>query len=410
LLQDWVKRLVTEFSFDGIRIDTVKHVEHDFWPAFSEAAGVYSVGEVWTGNVKQVASYASGMSGLLNYPIYYTMKNFYQQQGSAQDIVDTMAEIDTEFPDPTALATFLDNHDVPRALHENADISLLKNALAYVLLARGIPIVFYGTEQAFAGGDDPFNREDLWRSSFNTTTDLYKTIASLSFARAQAGGLPDDDHVHLHVTNNAYAWSRASGSLIVFTTNTGSGTTGHYCFNAGRANGAWDSVFSGSSSTVTSDSSGNLCVSVANGEPVVLLASNSGGGGDANNGTVIPTGTQAPSSMTAASSTATGCPSVVAVTFNAHVTTQWGDTVKVVGNTAQLGRWVPADAPALSADGYSDNDHLWSGTIELPAGEAVAYKLFIAKSDGTASWEDGENRSYTVPACQASGSVEVEWR
>lgn len=66
LLQDWVKWLVTEYSFDGIRIDTVKHVEHDFWSGFSEAAGVYSIGEVWDGNPSFVASYANAMGGLLN--------------------------------------------------------------------------------------------------------------------------------------------------------------------------------------------------------------------------------------------------------------------------------------------------------------------------------------------------------
>ena len=33
------------------------------------------------------------------------------------------------------------------------------NALTYIFLSRGIPIVYYGTEATFNGGDDPLNRE-----------------------------------------------------------------------------------------------------------------------------------------------------------------------------------------------------------------------------------------------------------
>lgn len=415
LLQDWVKWLVTEFGFDGIRIDTVKHVEHDFWPAFSEAAGVYSVGEVWDGNAKFVASYADGMSGLLNYPIYFPMKNFYQQKGSAQAIVSMHSEIDSAFPDPTALATFLDNHDNERWLHQKNDVSLLKNNLAYVLLARGIPIVYYGTEQGYSGGADPNNREDLWRSSFSTSTDLYRTVSLLSGARTSAGGLPDDDHVHLHATNNAYAWSRAGGDLIVFTSNTGAGTGSQYCFNAQRANGAWSSVLSSGSDTVTSDSSGNLCVQVSNGEPVVLIASNSNGGGDNNNGTMVPTASStlaASSSVSPSSSsaTSTACPTSVSVTFSARVRTQWGDTIRVAGNAPELGSWEPLEAPALTAGRYTEEDPVWSGEVDLPAGKSVEWKLLNVRSDGSVSWESDPNRGFDVPACEASVDVEAEWR
>jgi alpha-amylase len=30
------------------------------------------------------------------------------------------------------------------------------------LFGKGIPIVYYGTEQGYAGGYDPDNRETLW--------------------------------------------------------------------------------------------------------------------------------------------------------------------------------------------------------------------------------------------------------
>ncbi|KAL4987785.1 glycoside hydrolase superfamily [Aspergillus falconensis] len=270
LFQDWISWLVKEYEFDGLRIDTVKHVEKDFWSGFSSAAGVYTIGEVWDGDPNYLAGYASSMDGLLNYAIYYPMNRFYQQTGSAQDIVDMHDQISSAFPDPSALGTFLDNHDNPRWLSQKSDKSLLKNALAYVILARGIPIVYYGTEQGYAGGNDPANREDLWRSNFNTDADLYNAISRLSAARTAAGGLADDDHVHLYVAESAYAWSRAGGKLIVLTSNGGSGSEAEHCFNSKTPGGSWENTFG--EGTYTADESGEICVPVSNGEPVVLVA------------------------------------------------------------------------------------------------------------------------------------------
>ncbi|KAJ5262021.1 hypothetical protein N7505_008888 [Penicillium chrysogenum] len=243
LFQKWVKWLVTEYGFDGLRIDTVKHVEKDFWSAFSSAAGVYTIGEVWDGDPAYLAGYAQDMDGLLNYAVYYPVNNFYQQKGSSQDIVDMHDKIDTAFPDPSALGTFIDNHDNARWLSVKNDKSLLKNALAYVILARGIPIVYYGTEQGYAGGNDPANREDLWRSKFSTDADLYKAISLLSAARNASGGLADNDHVHLYVAESAYAWSRAGGNLIVLTSNGGSGSEANHCFDSKKPGGTWKNTF-----------------------------------------------------------------------------------------------------------------------------------------------------------------------
>ena len=79
--QSWIKWLISEYGFDGIRIDTVKHVHEDFWPGFTSAAAVYSIGEVFSGDPDYVVNWAPAMSGLLNYPVYYPLNAFYQQKG-----------------------------------------------------------------------------------------------------------------------------------------------------------------------------------------------------------------------------------------------------------------------------------------------------------------------------------------
>ncbi|KAH7072093.1 glycoside hydrolase superfamily [Paraphoma chrysanthemicola] len=402
VLNTWVNWLVKEYSFDGVRIDTVKHVQQDFWPDFASAAGVYSIGEVWDGNPTYLAQYAKLMPGLLNYATYYPMNRFYQQTGSSQDLVDMINTVSNTFPDPSALGTFLDNHDNPRWLNVKNDQTLLKNALAFVILSRGIPILYYGTEQAYAGGNDPANREDLWRSSFNTNTDMYQAIKKLTAARTSAGGLAGNDHTHVYVASNAYAWSRAGGNLVVLTTNAGSSSNAQHCFNTQKANGRWTDVFSGSSTVITSDGNGQVCVTISSGNPIVLLATTA----STNTATA---GSVAPSPTTLRTSS-TACPTSVSVTFSARVTTVVGETIKIVGNTAQLGNWNPTNGPSLSAASYTASNPVWTITLPMTPGSAVQYKFVKVSSSGTASWEGDPNRAYSVPTCQASASVSATWQ
>jgi alpha-amylase len=60
----------TDKIVDGLRIDTVKHVEKDFWPGYNDAAGVYCVGEVASGDPVYTCPYQNYLDGVLNYPMY----------------------------------------------------------------------------------------------------------------------------------------------------------------------------------------------------------------------------------------------------------------------------------------------------------------------------------------------------
>ena len=271
IFNNWIRDLVNTYDIDGLRLDTVKHVEKDFWPGFVSASGVFSIGEVYHGDPSYVGPYQNYMPSLVNFPMYYSINDCYARRSSLQTLVDQQNKVSASFSRPELLGTFLDNHDVSRFLSINNDWTLLKNALAYTLLARGIPILYGGTEQGYAGGNDPANREDLWRSRFNTDIDLYQWIAKALAAKRAAGGLGDNDHVHLYVTSTAYAFSRAGGKLVVLTTNGGSGTSGNHCFDTNVAPGT---VFSSALGTAmyTAGSNGHICVQVSNGQPEILLS------------------------------------------------------------------------------------------------------------------------------------------
>ncbi|TLS21861.1 uncharacterized protein PpBr36_09545 [Pyricularia pennisetigena] len=410
LLNTWVSWLVKEYSFDGVRIDTVKHVEKSFWPGFVSSIGAYAIGEVFSGDPSYLAGYADLMPGLLNYAVYYPMNRFYQQGNSPQELVDIMDNITLSFPDPAALGTFLDNHDNPRWLNQTNDQTLLQNALAFVFLSRGIPILYYGTEQGYVGGDDPANREDLWRSGFKTNTTLHRSIGKLNAARKAAGGLDGNDHKHLLVTDNAYAWSRAGGKLIVLTTNAGYCSSTQYCFNTTRANGHWEDVYGGGAS-VYSDGNGRACIDVVNGQPVVLLASTTPTTSAARPTNVTTPLTWTNTTTNAANNTAnTACPTTVAVSFTERVVTVPGDTIKIVGSNAQLGNWNVSSAPALSASRYTSGNPIWNITLPMMPGRTVQYKFVKVSSSGAMTWESDPNRFYTPPISQTTATVSNIWR
>jgi alpha-amylase len=93
------------------------------------------------------------------------------------------------------------------------------------------------------------------------------------------------------------------------------------------------------------------------------------------------------------------------VSFTQRVITVVGETIKIVGNTAQLGSWNPSNAPSLSAAIYTSSNPVWTITLPMAAGSAVQYKFVKVSSGGAVTWENDPNRAYMVPTCQASASV-----
>jgi glucoamylase len=133
-------------------------------------------------------------------------------------------------------------------------------------------------------------------------------------------------------------------------------------------------------------------------------------------GVPTPTGTQtstSTSTSTSSSSTSTSCPiaTSVAVTFEEVVTTNFGDTIKIVGNIAALGNWDTSKAIALSASDYTSSNPVWKATISLTAGQSIQYKYINVKKDGSLTWEKDPNRTYTVPkTCATKATKSDKWQ
>lgn len=161
-LKDWVKNLVNTYGFDGIRIDTIPEVPKDFWSEYRQSAGVFQMGECFNGDPAYVGPYQGPLDGVFNYPMYYTIKDVFGSGQSMYGIKNRYAEESQHFRDLDTLGLFVDNHDNARFLHDHGDQTMFKGALAFSLTGTGIPFYYYGSEQAYGGGNDPQNRESLW--------------------------------------------------------------------------------------------------------------------------------------------------------------------------------------------------------------------------------------------------------
>lgn len=96
--------------------------------------------------------------------------------------------LQTGCQDATLLLTMVGNHDTNRFAATIPSLPLRKNTLAYALLSDGIPVLYQGDEQNFAGPtNDPGNREALWTSRFDKSAPLYQTIRKLNKLRSLVG-------------------------------------------------------------------------------------------------------------------------------------------------------------------------------------------------------------------------------
>jgi alpha-amylase len=140
------------------------------------------MGECFNGFSGYVGDYQNHLTALFNYPMYYSIRDAFAYGKSMTVLRDRWNEEQRYFRDIDALGIFVDNHDNPRFLNGNGEHKVFKSALAFSLTARGIPFFYYGSEQGFAGGQDPYNREALW-NNLDETSEIYSFVSTIMRAR-----------------------------------------------------------------------------------------------------------------------------------------------------------------------------------------------------------------------------------
>ena len=244
------KYWIGQAGFDGFRIDTVKHVEMGFWQNWAPLVHSYAAsigkpnffmfGEVYDGLDSKCGSYTGTQTGgafaldsVVDYPLYFKIGSvFASASGNTKQIEDRYSNIAANY-DPAAqmrLVTFLDNHDQPRFLSAGgATTARLNVALAFLYTSRGVPCLYYGTEQAFNGTTDPNDREDMFAGqfeqgpslgdNFNMTHPQFQMVAKLNNFRRLYPALLTGSHVNKWNDPDSpglFAYARRLGTEEVF--------------------------------------------------------------------------------------------------------------------------------------------------------------------------------------------------
>ncbi|CAK7236002.1 hypothetical protein SCUCBS95973_009458 [Sporothrix curviconia] len=420
LWYDWVAQLVETYSIDGLRIDTVKHVQASFWPGYNDAAGVYCVGEVLDGDPAYTCPYQDVLDGVLNYPLYYPLLAAFSSasaSGGIGALYSMVGQIAAACADPTLLGNFVENHDNPRFASYTSDFALAKNALAFMFLADGIPIVYAGQEQHYSGGNDPANREATWLSGYATTSaPLYAFIASTNAIRAllitqSSGAWATTANAPFYQDSTTMAMNKG-GAVTVLSNLGASGSSYTLTLTlAGTGYAQGTALVELYTCTAVTAGSSGVAVPMAGGLPRVLVPASwvtgSGLCGSTSVETTTTTGT-----ATGTATTACTAATALSVVFDELVTTTYGENVFLSGSISQLGSWDTSSAVALSAGSYTSANPLWAVTVSLPVGNSFEYKFIKKETDGSIVWESDPNRAYTVPSGCAGSSVTVSssWR
>ncbi|MEH0109435.1 alpha-amylase family glycosyl hydrolase [Tersicoccus sp. MR15.9] len=252
IYEKWIK----DFGVDGFRIDTMKHVNDEFWQKFgpqvlqfAHEAGksqFFMFGEVYDTTRDFTSRYTTTnkMQSVLDFPFQDAARNYASKGTSAADLKAFFAG-DDWYTDADSnvyqLPTFLGNHDMGRIGSfieaDNAGagdgVWLAKDRLAHELMyfSRGNPVVYYGDEQGFTGpGGDQSARQTMFASkvpeyltddligttathatdNYVTTHPLYRSIAELSALTRKYPALRNGAHQNRYADSGPgiYAFSR----------------------------------------------------------------------------------------------------------------------------------------------------------------------------------------------------------
>jgi cyclomaltodextrin glucanotransferase len=143
----------------AFRIDTVKHMPHDFWKAFTDRIrerrpGLFMFAESFSFDAAQIAEHTyeeNGGISVLDFPGRAAMVKVFAE-GAGFDELSSYLHLESGiYANPYELMTFYDNHDMARIA---AAAEGFIDAHNWLFTSRGIPVVYYGSEIAFRAGLD----------------------------------------------------------------------------------------------------------------------------------------------------------------------------------------------------------------------------------------------------------------
>ena len=288
VVQGWIdiwSYWINNFDIDGLRIDTLKHVNPSFWqkviPEIQKVAQLKGksdfpiFGEVYDGDPFVLSSYIRSKQSpsLLDFAFQKNVVGFARSGDSSQALV-SLFNADDLYTTPTSnayqLATFLGNHDMGRvglflrtAVSSNEAEKLLDRAKlsnAMLFLLRGGPVLYYGDEVGMIGfGGDKEARQDMFptlvpqwqsaerigstaigsRSSFDLTNPLRDQITELQEIIVENPALRNGVQQIRFADNGSFVVSRFAKGQEYLVAFNGTDLLSRPTFNSSTSNTNW---------------------------------------------------------------------------------------------------------------------------------------------------------------------------
>lgn len=377
-IKHWLDRGV-----DALRVDTVKHMPIWFWQEFNSDIqthkpsvfifGEWGFSKPWDKGSVNFAN-KSGMS-ILDFGLCEAIRATLAKgsEGGFHQI-QRIFEYDHIYDTATELITFVDNHDMPRFQSLNPDPESLRLGVNLIMTCRGIPCLYYGTEQYLHnntnGGADPYNRPMMER--WDTDTQLYKDIQLLSKLRRLNPAVALGSQVQKYLTSNVFCYLRRYRDFRCFVAINKSYPTNIDIENTELEDGEYTCLLTKRQFEVKN---GNL-QGLHLGEKEMIVLSYLG---DRVKGQTI-----------------------ARVQING-VATELGERIVVTGDCPELGNWDISKAYALE---YI-NANTWFGEIPFneSAGKAIAYKYAIVSDRQPPQWENLVSRRWIL-----ANNGTIKWR
>jgi cyclomaltodextrin glucanotransferase len=274
---------------------------------------------------------------------------------------------DEHLEDATSLLTSLDDARVPRLLSSGLRPDQLKLAVTLLMTTRGVPWIFYGTEQGLhcqgQEGGEPYNRPMMERFDDSAVTEAIWKLAAL---RRENLAVQRGLYRTLWVHEDALVFARSHGQdRIVVGLNRGRDITIDLA-EVPLPDGPVFDVLGGGGALVRDKKIERF--HLRSGEAVVLART-----------------LQRENAGRSVLCRLSGYRS------------RFGESVVVTGNVPELGSWDLARAVPL----HFVNANLWMGGVsfERSLGKPVLYKYAVLDQRGAALREDRLARRRVVPTC-----------
>ena len=162
ICEGWVRK----WDIDGIRFDVGNEVSHRFLKELNGhlkavKPDLFLLGEIWHDSVQWLQG--DEYDSVMNFPFLESLHNFWLDNQSSRDLMYAMNHCYSLYPEQVnqVIFNFVDNHDTMRAVTRCGDKDAFYQQLAILMTMPGSACIYYGTEIALEGGNDPDCRRPM---------------------------------------------------------------------------------------------------------------------------------------------------------------------------------------------------------------------------------------------------------